>query len=145
MTDFDRILEVFLASSIGFDRLTTTIPNASNYPPHNVVKVDGNTYVITIAVAGFQQDEIDVTVQDKVLVIHGKASQETQDKLNYLHKGLAKRQFKLSFSLDNYVEVSEAAMKDGLLHIKLTREVPEEMALKKIPIQLGELPLLVKK
>lgn len=144
MSDFDRLFETLFASSIGFDRFNPQFRNAPTYPPHNVVKVDDTNYIITVAVAGFEEEDLNIETKEGVLTIHGKGNKDT-DTLTYLHKGLAKRQFKLSFALDTYIEVAGAVLKNGLLHIKLVRNVPEEKLPKKISIEVnGELPMLTK-
>lgn len=126
---------LFFTNSVGFERLFTLLnqKHANTFPPYNLVKLDEDTYVISFALAGFSNEDIDLTVKDNVLTISGNVNDKHKN-LNYVHKGIATRQFKNVFELDKYLEVKEAVMQDGLLHIHLKREVPEEAKVKKISI-----------
>lgn len=133
-----------LRSSIGFDhfdRLFDTAQrstqNASSYPPYNIEKVDENSYRLTMAVAGFSQDDLDVTVNDGVLYISGKAK-ETDEKVEYLHRGIAGRAFSRRFELAEHIEVAAASTENGLLVLDLNREVPEALKPRKIEIVGGQ-------
>ena len=106
----------------------------SNYPPHNILKRDDDHYEIHIAVAGFRKDEIDVTVEDDILIVKGVKFEE-HDTAEYLYKGLAARDFERYFKLEGYLEVENAEIVDGLLVIKLERNVPEEKKPKSINIK----------
>ena len=125
---------------IGVDRLmdrmasNLSTPNDQGYPPYNVVKLDDNNFVIELAVAGFGKDSINLTVQDSVLSIEG--SQETNDdnEANYLHKGISSRKFRRTFDLADYVEVTDATVKDGVLKVTLERHIPEELKPREIPV-----------
>ena len=135
-------LTPFYRSTVGidslFDRITRNIDmaaNAGNYPPYNIVKTGDETYEIQIAAAGFRQDEIDVEVKDSQLVVQGGQSIEARTEVEYLHHGISNRSFVRTFQLSDYVEVKEAAMKDGILTVKLERVIPEAMKPKKIAIQ----------
>jgi len=125
---------------IGVDRLmdrmasNLSTPNDQGYPPYNVVKLGDNNFVIELAVAGFGKDSINLTVQDSVLSIEG--SQETNDdnEANYLHKGISSRKFRRTFDLADYVEVTDATVKDGVLKVTLERHIPEELKPREIPV-----------
>jgi molecular chaperone IbpA len=134
-------LTPFYRSTVGidslFDRITRNIDmaaNAGNYPPYDIVKTGDESYEIRIAAAGFRQDEIDVEVKDGQLVVQGGQSTEARPEVEYLHHGISNRSFIRTFQLSDYVEVKEAAMKDGILTVKLERMIPEAMKPKKIAI-----------
>ncbi|CAA0114300.1 Small heat shock protein IbpA [Halioglobus japonicus] len=126
-------------NSIGFDRLTSLLDNARNidanvsgYPPYNIEAIDDNKYTITLAVAGFERDELDLMVEKDVLYVRGiKARKEER---HYVHQGIANRAFERKFNLADHVEVTGADLSNGLLTINLVREVPEEMKPRSIPI-----------
>ncbi len=139
ITSFD--LTPFYRSTVGidslFDRITRNIDmaaNAGNYPPYNIVKTGDETYEIQIAAAGFRQDEIEVEVKDGQLVVQGGQGNQARPEVEYLHHGISNRAFIRTFQLSDYVEVREAAMKDGILTVRLERQVPEAMKPKKIAI-----------
>jgi molecular chaperone IbpA len=126
-------------SSIGFDRLASMLDSAmrseatpSSYPPYNIEMLEDERYAITVAVAGFSQDEIDINVEKGVLTVHGKKGEE--DERNYLYQGIANRAFERKFNLADYVEVVGAKLDNGLLTIDLIKEIPEAMKPKKIQI-----------
>lgn len=126
-------------ATVGFDRLfdffETANGTAENYPPFDVEKVDDNAYRITLAVAGFKQDEIDITAHQNVLTIAGrKTPVEDAEKRNLLYSGIATRAFERRFQLADFVRVEAADLADGLLVIDLVREVPEAMKPRKIAI-----------
>ena len=134
--------------SVGFDRLFDemfTNPvniSASGYPPYNVARVtnketEAQTYEITIAVAGFTENDIDITVEDKHLKVEGKSAvlaEDVNSTVEYIHKGIAERNFQRTFRLAEHVEVQTATHKDGILKIVLFLNVPEEAKPKKISI-----------
>lgn len=127
-------------STIGFDRLTRLIDAASRvdngslgYPPYNIEKTGDDTYRLTMAVAGFSPDELDITVQENSLVVTGKAKKDEQDG-RYLHRGIARRAFERHFSLADHIKVIGASLGNGMLHVDLTREVPEAAKPRKIEI-----------
>lgn len=108
----------------------------NNYPPHNVIRRDEDNYEIQIAVAGFSKEEIKITVQDKELIVLGiKDAVAEVSTTEYLHRGLAFRDFERYFRLEGYLEVVNAEIKDGLLIIKLKRNIPEEKKPKEIEIK----------
>ena len=125
---------------IGVDRLmdrkatNLSTPNDQGYPPYNVVKLDDNNFVIELAVAGFGKDSINLTVQDSVLSIEGSQETDDGDEANYLHKGISSRKFRRTFDLADYVEVTDATVKDGVLKVTLERHIPEELKPREIPV-----------
>lgn len=119
-----------------FDQLNRTFANSKangNYPPHNVVKLDDNHYVIELAVAGFKEDEIDVELKDNVLTVKGEQT-KTDNVIEYLHKGISTGNFVRTFPLAENVEVRAATVTNGILAIALEHVVPEEKKAKKIAI-----------
>ncbi|NTA11658.1 Hsp20 family protein [Agrobacterium tumefaciens] len=126
-------------SSIGFDRVFNLLENAqrtrsiSDWPPYDIIRTSEDSYQISIAVAGFTRDEIDVTFQSNLLTVTGKR-QETPTE-GYLHRGIAARPFEHRFELADHVRVSGAELKSGLLSIDLVREIPEALKPRKIDIQ----------
>jgi molecular chaperone IbpA len=131
-------------STIGFDRLThladaaMRVDNASlGYPPYNIEKTGEDSYRLTMAVAGFPPDELDVTVQQNSLVVTGKARKDEQE-ARYLHRGIARRAFERHFSLADHIKVTGATVANGMLHVDLTREIPEAAKPRKIAIATEE-------
>jgi molecular chaperone IbpA len=137
MERFD--LTPYRRSTVGFDRLFDLLENqvrgngGDNYPPFNIERQGEDTYRITLAVAGFRPDDLDITQQQNLLVIQGKKRDE-QGGGEILHLGIANRAFERRFELADYVRVANADLADGLLVIDLVREVPEAMKPKKIPL-----------
>jgi len=117
-----------------FDRLINNIETTSqsNYPPYNIVQVDENEYFIEMAVAGLDEEDLDITQDQNTLIVAGNI--EVSEELNYLHKGIAGRSFRREFTLADHVEVTEANLKKGILFIRLKREIPEAMKPKTIAI-----------
>ena len=130
-------------STVGFDRLfdlidqTARMEQAPSWPPYNVEKVGDDQYRITMAVAGFSPDEIEITQKENVLLVAGHKHPE-QENGQFLHRGIATRAFKQSFDLADHVMVTGANLDNGLLTIDLQREVPE--ALKPRKIEIGGVP-----
>jgi molecular chaperone IbpA len=126
--------------TVGFDRLFDQMllageyPNtvSTGYPPYNVERVTDDSWRVTIAVAGFGEDDIEVIVDQGNLNVNGKKSDKTDE--NMLYHGIANRQFNRSFQLADYVEVEEATLKDGMLTLNLVRNVPEALRPKKIKL-----------
>ena len=117
-------------STVGFDRLAALLDTAlrgdqasAGYPPYNIEVVDDNRYAITLAVAGFERDELDIQVEKGVLTIRGKKASKDEDK-KFLYQGIANRSFERKFNLADYVEVVDASLNNGLLTISLVKEVP---------------------
>jgi molecular chaperone IbpA len=129
-------------STVGFDRLFDFLENGSraepdNYPPFDIEKLADDQYRITLAVAGFKQNEIDITARQNLLVITGRKAENRSRDGNYLHMGIATRAFERRFELADFVRVENAELRDGLLSIELVREVPEAMKPRKIEINGG--------
>jgi molecular chaperone IbpA len=135
-------LDPFWRSSVGFDRILDLMDESlrlqpeNSYPPYNILRTGDNSYRVSLAVAGFKPDQISVTVQQNTLVITGRENQKTEH--DYMHRGIAARDFERRFSLADFVEVKEATFEDGLLQIDLVREVPETMKPKRIEIRSGK-------
>jgi molecular chaperone IbpA len=129
-------------STVGFDRLFDLLENSTlgqgseNYPPFDLIRVDDNHYRINLAVAGFSRDEIDITAQQNQLIVSGKRSDD--EGIDYIHRGIANRQFERKFGLADFVKVAEADLKDGLLSVELVREIPEAMRPRKVAIGGGQ-------
>jgi molecular chaperone IbpA len=136
-------LDPFWRTTIGFDRLFDLMDDSlrfepeDHYPPCNIVRTGENTYRISVAVAGFKPDQINVTVESNMLTVTGRAS-EKQDPGNYLYRGIAGRSFERRFNLADFVEVKGASLEDGLLQIELERELPEAMKPRRIDIKVGK-------
>ena len=129
-------------STVGFDRLFDFLENAAraetdNYPPFDIEKLSDDQYRITLAVAGFRRDEIDITALQNMLVVTGRKSENRNRDGNFLHMGIATRAFERRFELADFVRVTSADLADGLLTIELVREVPEAMKPRKIDISGG--------
>ncbi|MGH7047217.1 MAG: Hsp20 family protein [Stellaceae bacterium] len=131
-------------STIGFDRLTRLVDAASrmdgaalSYPPYNIEKTGEDAYRLTMAVAGFAPDEVDVTVHENTLLVTGKAKKDEDDG-RYLHRGIARRAFERRFSLADHMKVVGATLDHGMLHVDLVREVPEAAKPRRIEITTGE-------
>ena len=126
-------------SAIGFDRLfnqmekSATNANAG-YPPYNIEQQDENHYRITMAVAGFADEQLDITQQQNKLIVRGTREATGEAERQYLYQGIAERDFERKFQLADYVKVVGAEMENGLLHIDLEREIPEEQKPRKIAI-----------
>jgi molecular chaperone IbpA len=135
-------LDPFWRSSVGFDRILDLMDESlrlqpeNSYPPYNILRTGENSYRVSLAVAGFKPDQISVTVQQNNLVITGRENQKTEH--DYMHRGIAARDFERRFSLADFVEIKEATFEDGLLQIDLVREVPEAMKPKRIEIRSGK-------
>jgi molecular chaperone IbpA len=132
MRGFD--LTPYRRSTVGFDRLFDLIENnarlqqADNYPPFNIERLSEDRYRVTLAVAGFRTDEIDITAQQNLLQVTGRKDEVgANDRAKFLHVGIANRSFERRFELADFVRVEKADLADGLLTIDLLREVPEAM------------------
>lgn len=129
-------------ATVGFDRLFDYLENASrvdqdNYPPFDIEKLSDDSYRITLAVAGFKRDELDIVAQQNMLVITGRRADTRNRDGNFLHVGIATRAFERRFELADFVRVTGADLRDGLLTIELVREIPEAMKPRKIDISSG--------
>jgi molecular chaperone IbpA len=140
MTTFD--FSPLFRTSVGYDRLASLLNSAhrveqnGGYPPYNIATAGEDRYRITMAVAGFAEDELSITSEHNKLVVKGeKAEEEETEDTRYLYRGIATRSFERRFNLADHVRVSGARLDNGLLHIELEREVPEAMKPKTIEIQ----------
>ena len=118
-------------STVGFDSVTRLLESAlradegqSSYPPYNIEKTGENAYRITMAVAGFGENDITITAQDNSLIVTGKIA-KTEEEKKFLHRGIAGRAFERRFELAEHIRVSGASLVNGLLHVDLVKEVPE--------------------
>jgi molecular chaperone IbpA len=129
-----------LRSSIGFENLNRLVDLATRsdgdaYPPYNIEKVGADAYRISMAVAGFSQDELDIQAQENTLTVVGRTSEgEGQAQREYLHRGIAKRAFERRFQLADTIRVTGANYANGLLNIELVREIPEHKKPRRIAI-----------
>ncbi|HEY0435364.1 MAG TPA: Hsp20 family protein [Phenylobacterium sp.] len=128
-------------SVVGFDRLadlldTAAADSAAGYPPYNIERTDENAYRVEIAVAGFRPDELDIEVKENLLTVTGRKTANDEAR-QYLHRGLAERDFERRFQLADYVVVTDANLADGLLSISLKRELPEALKPRRIAIASG--------
>ncbi|HEX8215015.1 MAG TPA: Hsp20 family protein [Allosphingosinicella sp.] len=129
-------------STVGFDRLFDFLEHASgeqtdNYPPFDIEKLSDDSYRITLAVAGFKQNEIDIIARQNMLIVTGRKEEGRNKDGNYLHMGIATRAFERRFELADFVRAEDAELRDGLLSIGLVRETPEAMKPRKIAINGG--------
>lgn len=127
-------------STVGFDRLFDLLENQArlnagdNYPPFNISRQGEDNYRITLAVAGFRPQDIDITAQQNMLVVQGNKRDEADDGSQLIHVGIANRGFERRFELADFVRVESADLADGLLTIELVREVPDAMKPRKIAV-----------
>jgi molecular chaperone IbpA len=142
MTSFD--FSPLFRSTIGFDRLGRMLDQAlvdegSSYPPYNIERTGEDAYRITMAVAGFGEDEISIVAQENTLSVSGKAkgAEETSE---FLYRGIAGRAFERRFQLADHIKVVGAQLENGLLHVDLVREVPEAKRPRQIKIETGATP-----
>ena len=127
-------------SSIGFDRMGSLLDNALRsqkaavgFPPYDIEATGDDKYAITLAIAGFEESELDIQVEHGVLSVRGKKAEDSEEK-SYLYRGIANRSFERKFNLADYIEVRGAELKNGLLTIQLVKEVPEAMKPRTIAI-----------
>jgi molecular chaperone IbpA len=138
MTTFD--FSPLYRTSVGFDRLASLMSSATrqdqgnSYPPYNILITSEDHYRITMAVAGFSENDIDITSEHNRLVVTGKGADEPEEQGEYLHRGIATRAFERRFNLADHVNVVGASLENGLLHIDLEREIPEAMKPRTIKI-----------
>jgi molecular chaperone IbpA len=142
MTRIDTInLPHFHKATIGFDRLFNELnrgfensPNGNGYPPYNIAQINEDEYMISVAVAGFGMDNLNVTKDGNQLQIEGTAP-KGDESVNYLHKGIGGRNFRREFTLADHVEVEGASLELGMLNIHLQRNLPDALKPKKIAIK----------
>jgi len=142
MTNFD--FSPLYRTTVGFDHLSTLLDNihrsdraANSYPPYNIELINENNYQITMAVSGFKSDELDIKSEQRTLTVRGQKHPD-QNSRNFLHQGIAARNFERKFQLADHIEITGAQLENGLLHIELAREIPEAMKPKTIPIKEGK-------
>ena len=131
-------------STIGFDHLSSLLDavtqreqNQPSYPPYNIERLDKDKYRITMAVAGFTSQELDIQSEQQTLTVRGRKEEDSTER-NYLHQGIAARNFERVFQLADHVKVINANIENGLLHIELEREIPETMKPRQIPIGVND-------
>lgn len=136
-------LSPLFRSTVGFDRMTRLLESALNaeetgngYPPYNIEKLGDDQYRITMAVAGFRQEDLEITAHPNLLVIQGKTAEKEGG--TFLHRGIAGRAFERRFQLADHIRVNNAALENGLLHVELVREVPETLKPRTIQIRSGD-------
>ena len=122
-----------------YDQLNKEFANSKSqgYPPYNVVQENDDEYTISLAIAGFSMDDLDITLEKNVLTIEG-TSPDIPEGRNYLHKGIGNRNFRRDFTLAEHIEVESAELENGMLHINLVRDVPDAQKPKKIDIRTIE-------
>jgi molecular chaperone IbpA len=137
----------FTKTAVGFDRLFNEIERSfangqtNNYPPYNVVEINEDEWMISVAVAGFSMENLDITLDKNLLTVEGVAP-KVEDTVKYLYKGIGGRSFRRSFTLAEHVEVKDATLNLGILNVHLKRNVPEELQPKKITIKLVDSNLI---
>jgi molecular chaperone IbpA len=129
-------------TAIGFDRLAQVVEGlqeaaSTTFPPYNIEKTGEDTYRVTIAVAGFAPDDLDVTVRDNTLIVSGRVRQAPGEKVATLYRGIAGRSFERRFALADHIVVEDAGLDNGLLHVGLKRVVPEALKPRRIAIEVG--------
>lgn len=139
MRSFD--LSPLFRSTVGFDHLARMLDTAArideaavSYPPYNIEKMGEDSYGITMAVAGFSEEDLEIVTQNHTLVVTGRAKKD-DGSVQYLHRGIAGRSFERRFELADHIRVKDASLVNGLLHIDLVREVPEAMRPRTIKIE----------
>ena len=145
MVNFD--FSPLFRSSIGFDHMVSLLDSArridqggNSYPPYNIERTGEDAYRISMAVAGFNQSELNVETKENMLTINGVKSKD--DTKTYLYHGIAERNFERRFQLADHVNVTDAKLENGLLHVDLVREIPEAMKPRSIQIQANDHKLL---
>ena len=143
MPSFD--LSPLYRSTVGFDRLFSILDSlagvenggSATYPPYNIERTGENTYRITMAVAGFGEDNLSIEAKEGVLTVRGERTDEVEKGREVLYRGIAGRSFERRFQLADHVEVNGARLENGLLHVDLVREIPEALKPRKIAITSG--------
>jgi molecular chaperone IbpA len=138
LTTFDR--NKFIPYSIGFDNLfdrlfDIDLESSGTYPPYNISKVDDNNYIIEMALAGFNKDDIEVELADSELTVRSKKREDSNKDVNLIHQGISHRSFNRKFTLSEEILVKNAEMKNGMLIIKLEKFIPENKKPKLISIK----------
>ena len=140
MTYFD--LSPLYRSTVGFDRLAALLgemnqnSHQSGYPPYNIARLGENAYRISMAVAGFSEDDIQISVENSELRVAGSIEQKPDENgVEYLYQGIASRSFERRFRLNDHVRVADAYLQHGMLHVDLVQEIPEEKKPRRIPVR----------
>ena len=138
LTTFDR--NKFIPYSIGFDNLfdrlfDMDLESSNSYPPYNISKIDDNNYVIEMALAGFNKDDIEIELADSELTVRSKKREDSNKDVNLIHQGISQRSFNRKFTLSEEILVKNAEMKNGMLIIKLEKFIPENKKPKLINIK----------
>lgn len=134
-------LSPLFRSTVGFDRLfsmldgMSSVDNGNGYPPYNIERTGEDTYRITMAVAGFSQDDLAIEATENLLTVKGEKTKEPEEGIEYLHRGIAARAFERRFQLADHVIVTGAQLENGLLHLSLKREIPETKKPRRIEIK----------
>ncbi len=147
MRTYDLDLTPLFRSTVGFDRMGRLLDSAFNseapsYPPYNIEKVEDDQYRVTMAVAGFEQNDLDITQNNNSLIVTGEQTKDEAE-AKFLHRGIATRAFQRQFELADHVNVTNASLENGLLVIELKREVPEELKPRKISIGANDGPATI--
>lgn len=139
LKDFDKFFVGFEDTAKQMQTLHADLTkNIPNYPPYNIRKNGENSYTIELAVAGFGESEIDITIDGGKLIVKGNTEAETDTANDYLFKGIATRAFTRAFAIDDHIEVKNAELFNGMLKIALERLVPEQQKPKKVPVKSGK-------
>ena len=138
LTTFDR--NKFIPYSIGFDNIfdrlfDIDLESSNSYPPYNISKVDDNNYIIEMALAGFNKDDIEIELADSELTVRSKKREDSNKDVNLIHQGISHRSFNRKFTLSEEILVKNAEMKNGMLIIKLEKFIPENKKPKLISIK----------
>lgn len=143
MVNYD--LTPLFRTTVGFDRLMDLVENGlaaakseTGYPPYNIEKVGEDQYRVTLAVAGFDREDLDIVVEENQLTVTGQIADRAEGEKHYLHRGIARRAFRHRFELADNVKVVGADLANGLLSVELKREVPEELKPRRIEIGSAE-------
>jgi molecular chaperone IbpA len=149
MTTFD--FAPLYRSTVGFDHLASLLDSVTSsernqpaYPPYNIELLEQDKYRITMAVAGYDEQEITITSENNTLTVAAAKADKGNEKRTYLHQGIAERNFKRQFKLADHVKVVSASLNNGLLHVQLEREIPEAMKPRTIPINDSNVQPLLK-
>ena len=150
MTRYD--FTPYFRTTVGFDRMMRLLDSVSrvdetttSYPPYDIEKTGEDAYRITMAVAGFSEADLDIETRENTLWISSKSTEKEPANGEYLYRGIAQRSFRRSFQLADHVKVIGASLDNGLLHVDLVREVPEEMKPRKIEVSRGKPKTIVGK
>ncbi|MTH94974.1 Hsp20 family protein [Roseibium sp. RKSG952] len=132
----NRFLDSLIGHTIGFDNLLNAAQDLASptFPPHNLERIGENVFLLTMAVAGYRHEDLTIDLEDRVLVISGKPTDDGKEEKSFLYKGISSRSFRKAFQLGSEVHVEGASLADGLLKVELKRIVPDEKKPRKIDI-----------